>query len=107
MSSPPILSILITFCNQKEYVQYCIDSLLYQKTSYSYEILIAVDGKDDGTINLLKSYQNDAIQIYKVESNPNKFSASRVSENRLFLLNKARGKYFITLDGDDFFISPE
>ncbi|WP_458399744.1 glycosyltransferase [Mailhella sp.] len=109
MNQTPILSVLVTFCKQRRYIDDCLRSLIGQKTQYPFEILIAVDGEDDGSMDLLASYaaRYEFIHYWKVESDPRLLSLSRASCNRLFLLEKAVGKYFITLDGDDFFCSDQ
>ena len=105
MNQTPILSVLVTFCKQRRYIDDCLRSLIGQKTQYPFEILIAVDGEDDGSMDLLASYaaRYEFIHYWKVESDPRLLSLSRASCNRLFLLEKAVGKYAIVLDGDDFF----
>lgn len=99
------LSILITFYNQRQYIKECINSILSQNTNFSFEILIALDGDDDGSWEILKNYfiKYKNIKIFKVFSDKNLLSLSRASQNRLFLLKHAVGNFFITLDGDDFF----
>ena len=102
-----MVSIVITFCNQFQYVERLINSIIFQKTCYDYEILIAVDGDDDGTVDLLNKYKKryNNIYVYTVKSNTKLLTLSRASLNRWFLLQKSKGKYFIIIDGDDFFIS--
>ena len=100
------LSILITFHKQKEYVSQLLDSIFSQATIYSYEVLIAIDGEDDGTLELVNTYEKKYknIKIFKVYSDKRLLGLSRASINRLFLLEKSKGRYFCTIDGDDFFI---
>lgn len=101
------LSILVTFCRQKPYAKALLESILSQKTSYSYEVLIAVDGPDDGIVHIIQQYQtkHKNIFFFNVASDSRLLSLSRASQNRLFLLEKSRGKYFCVLDGDDFYIN--
>lgn len=101
------LSILITFCNQKVFANQLLDSIFNQKTDYTYEILIAIDGEDDGIFDVLNKYQKEHnnINIFRVQSDKRLLPLSRASMNRMFLLSKSRGTYFCTIDGDDFFIS--
>ncbi len=40
------LSVLVTFCNQKEYIKDALDSIVNQKTNFDYEILVGLDGND-------------------------------------------------------------
>lgn len=101
------LSVLITFCRQQQFVRHALDSVFMQKTDFAYEVLVAVDGEDDGTITILDQYKKiyDNLFWYKVQSDERLIPLSRASRNRLFLLNKSKGKYFCVVDGDDFFIS--
>ena len=103
----PVLSVLITFCKERDYINECLQSILKQKTSYPYEILVAVDGEDDGSMELLAWYQKSYpfLRVWKVDSDSRLLPLSRASQNRLFLLERSRGRYFLTLDGDDFFCS--
>lgn len=98
------LSILITFCNQKVFANQLLDSIFNQKTDYTYEILIAIDGEDDGIFDVLNKYQKEHnnINIFRVQSDKRLLPLSRASMNRMFLLSKSRGTYFCTIDGDDF-----
>lgn len=101
------LSIIITFCKQKKYVKRLFESIISQKTNYNYEVLVAIDGPDDGTINIIRQYQliHKNISLFTVNSDTRLLTLSRASQNRLFLLEKSRGKYFCILDGDDFYIN--
>ena len=105
MSDHVFLSVIITFCRQKQFVHDCLRSVLKQDTRFTYEILIAVDGEDDGIMAILEEYTalHDNIKVWKVQSDERYLAMSRASHNRLFLLKKAKGDFFITLDGDDFF----
>ena len=102
-----LLSVIITFCKQKEFVKKLIESVIFQKTNFNFEIVVGIDGENDGTEKILNRYKNNIknFYIYKLNSNKHLLSLSRASNNRLFLLKQSHGKYFIIIDGDDFFIS--
>ena len=38
------LSVLVTFCNQKEYIKDALDSIVNQKTNFDYEIFEEITG---------------------------------------------------------------
>lgn len=42
------LSVLVTFCNQRQYIKRALDSILAQKTNFDFEVLIGLDGVYDG-----------------------------------------------------------
>ncbi len=100
------LSVMITTYNLKRYIDETLESVLNQNTKFKYEILIGDDGSDDGTIEILKQWEErypKLIKLYVMERNPNKTHnrISRASKNRLNLLKQASGEYLIFLDGDD------
>ena len=101
------LSILLTFYNQKEYVDSVLNSILSQKINYKYEILVGDDGSTDGTKDKVLEYVSkypDIINLYVMKRDMNKkYEAGiRASKNRLNLLKHVRGEYFTFFDGDDY-----
>ena len=51
------LSVLVTFYNQKDYVDRALRSILLQNTDFEYEILVGDDGSTDGTLDKIKEWQ--------------------------------------------------
>lgn len=102
-----MVSVLITFYNQEEYVDKALKSVLEQKTEFDIEILIGDDGSSDNTINVINKWIEkypEKIKVYIMERDGKKYiSGFRASKNRLNLLKYVSGKYFIFLDGDDYF----
>ena len=89
------LSVLVTFYNQREYVDRALNSILSQKTDYDYEILVGDDGSNDGTIGKLEEWQEkypDKIKIYIMDRKEGvKYNSSfRASRNRINLLKKVK-----------------
>ncbi len=103
------LSVMITTYNLKGYVNETLESVMNQNTNFKYEILIGDDGSSDGTIDILREWEErypKIIKLYVMERNQNKTynRIDRASKNRLNLLKNATGKYLIFLDGDDVYI---
>lgn len=103
------LSVMITTYNLRRYIDETLESVLNQNVNFKYEILIGDDGSDDGTIDILRKWEErypKLIKLYVMERNPNKTHnrISRASKNRLNLLKHASGEYLIFLDGDDVYI---
>ncbi len=104
------VSFLITYYNQAQYVQKSIESCLYQKFDGDFEILVADDGSNDNTCDIVQSYIDkypDKIKLFTMPREQGRIynSIERVSAARLFLLENATGDYFCTLDGDDWYCS--
>lgn len=89
------LSIIVPAYNASDYIKECISSVLMQKTSYNYELIVINDGSKDDTlekINLFK--ENKHLKIINQENKG--FSGAR---NRG--IDESHGKYIMFLDSDD------
>lgn len=89
------LSIIIPCYNVEKYVKSCIESILNQKTTYIFEIILINDGSTDNTGNILKQYTNiDYIRI--IEQTNKGFSGARNTG-----LKYVQGRYLTFVDSDD------
>lgn len=105
-----IVSILVTFYNQGKYVDETLGSVMMQQTEYPFEVLCGDDGSSDDTVIKIKEWMQrypNQIYLYQMdrEADVQYEPIIRVSENRKNILSKARGKYILFLDGDDFYTS--
>jgi len=102
------VSFLITYYNQAKFVKQSLESCLFQTYKGELEILVADDGSTDETCSIVQAYIDKYPNIIKLFQMPREHgkvynSIERVSAARLFLLEKATGDYFCTLDGDDWY----
>lgn len=88
------ISILIPVYNCEKYIKTCLDSCLKQDFEGTYEIIIVDDGSTDNTVNIIKSYNDNKIKLYKLEHNG-------ISNALNFGLSKCEGEYICRMDGDD------
>lgn len=89
------LSIIVPAYNSSDYIKECIASVLAQKTSYNYELIVINDGSQDNTLGKINLFKED--KHLKIINQENKgFSGAR---NRG--IDEARGKYIMFLDSDD------
>ena len=104
--STPKLSIVITFCNQSEYISKLLDSILSQETEYTYEVIIGLDGACDISERIILKYieEHSNFKLFRLSSSSTLIPLSRASTNRLFLAQKTSGEYITFMDGDDFYI---
>lgn len=107
MHNRPKISYLVTFYNAKDYVKPCLDSILSQDDSPSYEVLLGDDGSTDGTKELLMEYvaqYPDVMRLYSMQRDPEDKSLgrTRMIRNRMNLLRHAQGQYISIPDGDDY-----
>ncbi|MBX2926541.1 MAG: glycosyltransferase [Saprospiraceae bacterium] len=111
IAKPPLLSVCIFAYNHEKFITQAIESVLGQKTTFDFEILIGEDGSKDITPDIVKNYeikypekikvlfQDQSKKIY-INGNP----TGRY--NFITTLQTCRGKYIALLDGDDYWTDP-
>jgi hypothetical protein len=96
----PILSIIIPIYNGEKHLLNGLLSIGAQKLK-NIEIIYIDDHSIDNTINLIKEVQKIDKRIVLYENKINK----GILYTRCFGINKAKGKYIITMDQDDLYIN--
>lgn len=89
---------LLTYDHEK-YIRECLDSILMQKTSFRFEVLVGDDASSDGTQAILRDYQDRYPDVFKMVLRTQNLGPNR---NSYDLLKQARGKYIAHLEGDDY-----
>ncbi|HIX95248.1 MAG TPA: glycosyltransferase [Candidatus Gemmiger excrementipullorum] len=111
MKQQPKVSVLISFYNLAPYVDQTMQSVLAQKTDFPVEVLCADDGSDDGTIEILRAWEQkypDTVRVFVMDRTPGaNYEANerirRMNAIRGRLFYEAKGEYVCYLDGDDFY----
>jgi glycosyltransferase involved in cell wall biosynthesis len=108
------ISFLVTYYNQAKYVEQSLESIfaIHFPVGCEYEILVGDDGSSDNTLDIVENISREKpgkITIYRMPREPTiKYnSILRASACRLNLLLHAKGQYFCTLDGDDWYCDCE
>ena len=60
-----LVSVCVTTYNHKEYIKQCLDSILMQKTDFSFEIILGEDESNDGTREICQDYAKRYPDIIK------------------------------------------
>lgn len=101
----PLVSVWMITYNQEKYIAQAIESVLMQKTTFDFEIVIGEDCSTDDTRKIVKQYQL---------KNPQKINAIYQSINvgarrnaYEFALPQCRGRYIACLEGDDYWTDPD
>lgn len=96
----PIISVIVPAYNVAEYLERCVDSLIRQKTSIAYEVLIIDDGSIDGTYDKALDIQKratDKIRVFHKQngglSSARNYGLDRVSSS---------SEYVSFVDSDDY-----
>jgi len=90
----PRVSVVLPSYNHEKYVRECIQSVLDQ-TYQDFEIVITDDGSTDGTVNVIKEFDDSRIQLYTHAENKGACTAANNS------IQKAAGEYIAGLNSDD------
>lgn len=88
----PLVSVCIPCYNAASYLSECLDSILTQTFS-DFELLIVDDGSTDNSVEIIQSYQDSRIRLFR---NDHDFIGALN-----LLLSEARGKYIARMDADD------
>lgn len=99
----PKLSVCMVTYNHEKYIKQAIESVLMQKTDFSYELVIGEDCSTDKTREIVIKYQNRYPNIIRVFLNKTNLSAG---PNFIRTLKACKGEYIALLEGDDYWIDP-
>ena len=102
--------VMVSVCclsyNQKSTVARMLDSILAQKTSFPFEIVIHDDASTDGTREIIEEYAlRYPEKMVPVLQTENQYSKGKRPE--LFLTPFIKGKYVALCEGDDYWCDDE
>ncbi len=101
--SPDVSVYMMTYYHE-QYVRQAIESVLSQKTGYSFELVISDDCSQDGTADILREYA--AKYPDKIRVNINETNMG-IPSNIYKARTMCRGRYITNLSGDDYWINDE
>jgi len=99
MNPEPKISVLMVTYNHARFIRQALDSVLAQKTDFSYEVVIGDDASPDGTGAILAEYAEkfpDRIRLLRRMQNLG------MNANFADTLAACRGEYVAVLEGDDY-----
>lgn len=104
-------SIIIISYNEKKYLQECLDSCIAQDKNNDIEIIIGDDGSTDGSIEIIKLFQQNYPKTVNYFINDRNDGISipsiRVSNTIKKALNISKGDYCVIISGDDIFLDKD
>lgn len=92
-----VISVIVPVYNVEYYLNKCVDSLLNQEFSHSYEIILVDDGSTDESGKIADNYQNTNTIIKSVHK-----TNGGLSSARNFGMTYAEGEYITFVDSDDY-----
>lgn len=105
MNNTPLISVIVLCYNQEKTIARTLDSILNQKTTYRFEIIIGEDASpSDNTRVVCENYVKKYPSIIRLlAKEPNKGVLLNYSD----CVSQSRGKYIATCAGDDWWHNPE
>lgn len=92
--------------NHEPYIRKCLEGFVMQKTNFRYEAIVHDDVSTDGSVNVIKEFEEKYPGIIKpIYETENQFSKNDGSLNRV-IEEHTRGKYIALCEGDDYWTDP-
>ncbi len=98
------VSVAIRTYTQEKFIAQAINSVLMQKVNFAYEIVVADDASTDGTPQILRSFQKEQRNGFRLLLREKNLGSRK---NAIDMLQSCQGEYIALLDGDDYWISPD
>jgi glycosyltransferase involved in cell wall biosynthesis len=95
----PVVSVCMITYNHEPYIEQAINSILKQKTSFRFELIVGEDSSTDGTKHIVEEYvaeHPDTVSLVSSEENVGAI------KNLKRVIEKSKGKYITFCEGDDY-----
>ncbi len=103
--SSPLVSVYCMTYNQEKTIAETIESILAQKTDFSYELIIHDDASTDGTTEIVKHYAEAYPEIIRpIFQKENQYFKCNLIKT--FIHPIARGAFIAICEGDDYWTDP-
>lgn len=101
------VSVWCTVYNHEKYLRQCLDSLVAQKTTFPFEVIVHDDASTDGSAAIIREYEERYPDIIRpIYQTVNQYS-QHIPFFATYGLPLMRGKYLAICEGDDFWCDPE
>lgn len=99
----PLVSVHLLTYNHAKFIAQSIESVVNQKTTFPFEIVIGDDHSTDGTSQIVDQYAEKYPELIKVVRGK---TNGGPQPNSIRILENSQGKYMAALEGDDYWIDP-
>ncbi len=99
----PLVSVHLLTYNHVKFIRQAVESVIAQKTTFPFEIIIGDDCSTDGTSAIVDEYAArypELVRVVRGEKN------GGPQPNSIRILENCRGKYMAALEGDDYWVDP-
>src|SRR5690554_5823117 len=103
----PAVSVCVPTYQHVAYIQECLDSIIKQKTTFPFEIIVGEDNSTDGTREICIKYANRyptkiRLLLHNKENKVSVLGKTTGGFNNLYNFYSAKGKYIARCEGDDY-----
>lgn len=98
-----MVSIIMPTYGHEKYIEQAINSVLMQKVNFKYEVLIGEDCSPDNTRQILKNMEQNLPECFHIFYRETNFGSKNNCKD---LQERSIGKYWITLEADDYWLNP-
>lgn len=92
------LSVALITYNSENYVKETLESILKQKCTFNYEIVVGDDCSTDNTFEIIQSYKHKYPEIFNIQKNNIQLG---ILGNFKSTIDRCVGKFVFNFDGDD------
>lgn len=101
---PPRVSVCVVTWMHRDLIAQCLDSIVMQRTSFPYEVIVSDDASTDGTGEICRQYAERFPGLVRALVQPRRLG---MMENTRAVTADVRGEFIAWCDGDDYWTDPE
>ena len=100
--APVMVSVYCLAYNHERYIRHTLEGFVRQVTNFRYEVVVHDDASTDGTLAIIREYEQKYPQLIKViAQKENQYSKGvKIIQNVIF--PTLQGKYLAICEGDDY-----
>jgi glycosyltransferase involved in cell wall biosynthesis len=95
----PKVSVCVITFNQEKYIHQCLQSIVDQRTTFDFEVIVGDDCSTDGTREIVRNFALKYPKIIKPIFHEKNIGGNK---NYFSVHNSTLGKYVAHIDGDDY-----
>lgn len=96
----PLVTVVVITYNHVDNIARCLDSILAQRTNFSFQVLVIDDASTDGSTDVIREYAARDARIIPIIHEHNYYSKGR--DGFVEAMDRIDTKYFHRLESDDY-----
>ena len=102
----PKVSVCVLVYNHEAFLEECLNSIISQKCSFDFEIIVCDDASTDNSAKILQSFEDRYTGILDVVYNNENLYSKGIKINPEINFPRCNGEYIAICEGDDFWTDP-